>query len=428
MQPRTRKRRFLFALGILLLASAPAVAGDWPRFRGPNGTGVAEDKDVPVKWTADDIVWKTAIPGVGHSSPIVSRDRVFLESASEDGKTRWLIALDVATGEVVWKSAAPGRTARKHPLNSLASSTPASDGERVYAVFWDGADIHLAAYDFKNGKPVWKHNLGRFVSQHGVGHSPMLIDGKVILANDQDGTSHLHAFDARTGVKVWEVERKPFRACYSTPFIRARQDGAKELIVASTAGITGYDPADGKGNWSFTWTPRKKPLRTVASPITANGLIFANSGDGDGSRHTIAVKLGDKGDVTATNLVWDNGQERYFAYVPCFLARGEHLYSVSDTGHAACHVASTGEEVWREQLSKDGFIASPILVDGKVYGAAKNGTVFVFEAAPTFKLLAKNTVGEQVSSTPAVADNCLFIRGESHLFCIGKAPAKKAAR
>jgi outer membrane protein assembly factor BamB len=428
MQPRPRDRRFLFVLGILLLACAPAGAGDWPRFRGPNGTGIATDKDVPVKWTADGTLWKTAIPGVGHSSPIVSRGRVFLESSSEDGKTRWLLALDAVAGEVVWKTPAPARTARIHPLNSLASSTPATDGERVYAVFWDGVDIHLGAYDFKTGKPVWKQNLGRFVSQHGVGHSPMLIDGKVILANDQDGTSHLLAFDARTGAKAWEAERRPFRTCYSTPFIRTRENGAKELIVASTAGITGYDPADGKANWSYTWSFTGMPLRTVASPIAADGFVFANSGDGSGDRHLIAVKLGDKGDVTASNLVWENGKKRYSPYVPCLLARGEHLYSTSDTGHAACHVARTGEEVWRVALCKDGFTASPILIDDKVYAVAKNGVVYVFEAAPTFKLLAKNAVGESVSSTPAVADNHLFIRGETHLFCIGNAPAKKAAQ
>jgi outer membrane protein assembly factor BamB len=429
MQPRTRNRCFLFALVILPLAWGLAGASDWPRFRGPNGAGIATDKDVPVKWTADDgVLWKTAIPGIGHSSPIVHGGRVFLESSSEDGKTRLLLALDAATGEIVWKTNAPGRTARKHPLNSLASSTPTTDGERVYAVFWDGADIHLAAYDFKHGKPIWTQNLGRFVSQHGVGHSPMLIDGKVILANDQDGTSHLHAFDARTGAKVWQTERRPFRTCYSTPFIRTRENGTKEIIVASTAGITGYDPDNGKANWSYTWSFPKKPLRTVASPIAGNGLVFATSGDGDGSRHAIAIKLGVKGDVTPSNLVWENGKERYSPYVPCLLVKGEHLYSVSDTGHAACHIAATGEEVWREQVSKDGFTASPILVDGKVYAVAKKGTVFVFEAAPTFKLLAKNAIGESVSSTPAVADNRLFIRGEEHLFCIAKPPAKKAAR
>ncbi len=161
MQPRHHNRRFLFALSVLLLGCVLAEAGDWPRFRGPNGTGIALDKDVPVKWTASNgVLWKTAIPGIGHSSPIVRAGRVFLQSSSDDGKTRWLLSLDAASGNILWKTPDPGRKAKKHPLNSLASSTPATDGERVYAVFWDGADIHLGAYDFKDGKPVWEKNLG----------------------------------------------------------------------------------------------------------------------------------------------------------------------------------------------------------------------------------------------------------------------------
>ncbi len=166
----------------------------------------------------------------------------------------------------------------------------------------------------------------------------------------------------------------------------------------------------------------------MASPIAANGLVFANSGDGSGLRHLIAVKLGGKGDVTATNLVWENAERRYSPYVPCLLAKGDHLYSVSDVGKAFCHVARTGEEVWNESLSRDGFTASPILVDGKVYAVAQNGAVYVFEAAPKFKLFARNTIGEPVSSTPAVADNRLFVRGDKHLFCMGKAAAPGASR
>jgi len=405
----------------LLLLCGVAGASDWPRFRGPNGAGIAADKNVPVKWTTDNILWKTAIPGVGHSSPIVHAGRVYLQSSSTDGKERWLLSLDAVKGDLVWKTPAPGRKARIHPRNSLASSTPATDGERVYAVFWDGKDIHLAAYDCKDGKPIWEKNLGGFKSQHGVGHSPMLIDGKVILADDQDGASHLFAFDARSGEKAWEVERKAFRTCYSTPFVRAKMDGDKELIVASTAGITGYNPADGKANWSYKWSFARMPLRTVASPIAANGLVFANSGDGAGDRHLIAVKLGDKGDVSDTNLAWEN--RKAFPYVPCLLVRGDHLYSVTDKGMAACHVAASGEEVWSNRLG-DAFTASPILVDGKIYAAAEDGSVYVFEAASKFNLLAKNTIGESIFSTPAVADDHLFIRGDKHLFCIGKAANK----
>jgi outer membrane protein assembly factor BamB len=426
MQPRSCNRRFWLALVVLLPLCGLAAAGDWPRFRGPNGAGTAADKDVPVKWTSENVLWKTAIPGVGHSSPIVHSGRVFLQSASKDGKERWLICLDAATGEILWKTSSSGQSARKHPLNSLASSTPATDGQRVYAVFWDGKDIHLSAFDFKDGKPLWEKDLGSFKSQHGVGHSPMLIDGKVILANDQDGSSRLLALDAKSGDKVWEAERKPYRACYSTPFIHVKPDGGKELIVASTAGITSYNPADGKANWWYTWSFSGMPLRTVGSPIMANGLVIATSGDGSGARDTIAVKLGGEGDVTRSNLAWENRKNYPFSYVPCLLAHGEYLFSTHDKGIASCHLANSGEDLWSERLDTVGFTASPILVDGKVYAVANNGSVYVYEAAAKFKLLAKNSVEEHVSSTPAVADNRLFIRGDKHLFCIGKPSAKRA--
>lgn len=432
MQPRLRFWRFWLAFVILLPACGLAGAGDWPRFRGPNGAGIAADKDVPVEWTEENILWKTPIPGIGHSSPTVCKGRVFLQSASDNGGERWLLGLDAGTGEILWKARSPGARVKKHSLNSFASSTPATDGERVYAAFWDGKAVHLGAYDFKDGKPIWEKGLGSFTSQHGFGHSPMLVDGKVILANDQDGASHLLAFDAKSGDKVWQTERTPYRACYSTPFVYVKPDRIhrKELIVASTAGITGYNPADGKANWWYTWKFARMPLRTVSSPIVAGNLVIATSGDGAGDRDVIAVKLGGKGDVTNINLVWKNRERKYFPYVPCFLALGNHLYSVSDTGFAACHVAETGEEVWRERLCREveGFLASPILVDGKVYAVAKNGMVYVFEAAPKFKLLARNRIGEAVSSTPAVADNRLFLRDATHLFCIGKRAPKSAAQ
>jgi outer membrane protein assembly factor BamB len=424
MQRRTRNWHLVLILVIGALACGQTRASDWPRFRGPNGTGVSTDKDVPVTWSADNVLWKKEIPGIGHSSPIVHGGRILLQSASKDGKERWLFALEGATGEMLWKTTVPGdRPKRKpHDLNSLASSTPATDGERVYALFWDGRELLLGAYQFRDGKVVWEKRLGGFVSQHGVGHSPMLIDGKVIVANDQDGSAHLLAFDTRSGDKVWDVERKAFRACYSTPFVHARTDGGKELIVASTAGITGYNPSDGSVNWSYTWSFSRMPLRTVASPIANADLVFATSGDGAGDRHAIAVRLGGKGDVTDTSLVWENRKKYPFPYVPCMLARGDYLYSVSDKGMANCHLARTGDEVWSENLNT-AFTASPILVDGKVYAVSQSGSVYIFEAAPKFKLLAKNSLDEPVSSTPAVADNRLYIRGDKHLFCVGKPAA-----
>lgn len=424
MYPQPRTFRFWLTLVVLLSTSGLLYAGDWPRFRGPNGEGVATDKNVPVQWSEKNFLWKTELPGVGHSSPIVHSGRLFLQSASEDGKERWLLCFDAVKGDLLWKAPASGQEAHIHPLNSLASSTPATDGERVYALFWDGKTIHLDAFAFSDGKPLWHKNLGGFKSQHGVGHSPMLIDGKVIVANDQDGSAHLLAFDARCGDKVWQVERKPYRACYSTPIVHVRANGDKELIVASTAGITSYNPADGKAIWRYTWSFARMPLRTVGSPIIAGDLVVATSGDGAGDRDIIAVKLGGKGDVTADHLAWRNRKKTPLPYVPCLLAHGDYLYSVHDKGIASCHVARSGEEVWAERLDKDGFTASPILVDGKIYAVSTKGTVYVFEAAAKFKLLAANKLGEHVSSTPAVADNRLFVRGDKHLFCIGKPDVK----
>jgi hypothetical protein len=206
------------------LTCAAAHAGDWPRFRGPNGTGVSADKDVPIQWTATEgVLWKTPIPGRGNSSPITWGDRVFIQSSAADGSERWLLCLNAASGEVLWKQSAAGAAAYTHPKNTLASSTPATDGDRVYAVFWDGKDLLLNAYDFK-GVPVWSRNLGGFVSEHGAGISPIVYDGKVILADDQgDKTdkppSRVLAFHAKDGTDAWKAERKSFRASYSTPFI-----------------------------------------------------------------------------------------------------------------------------------------------------------------------------------------------------------------
>jgi outer membrane protein assembly factor BamB len=287
-------------------------------------------------------------------------------------------------------------------------------------VFWDGDKITLFAHDFQ-GKEVWKRDLGTFTSQHGAGHSPMVHDGKVILANDQDGSAVLLAFDAKTGKPAWEAKRKAFRACYSTPFLMSRGGGPMELIVGSTSGITSYDPSNGKENWDYSWSFDAMALRTVASPVAANGIIFANSGDGSGARHTIAIKAGSKGADTSKNLLWE--EKKTFPYVPCMLAHGDLLFWVNDKGLAACHEAATGKEVWSERLNKP-VTASPILVNGNIYVVDEEGGVHVFPAAKEFKLLNKSSIGEPVSATPAVADGKLYIRGKEHLFCIGKKATK----
>jgi outer membrane protein assembly factor BamB len=406
----------LLALAGCMALAATVAADNWPRFRGPNGTGISADKDIPVKWTAEDVLWKTPLPGFGHSSPIVWGDRIFLQSSTGDAKERMLLCLDTATGKVLWSKSAPATKGKTHPRSSQASGTPATDGELVYTAFWDGNNLALFAYDFK-GDLKWSKDLGEFVSQHGAGHSPIVWKDRVFLANDQDGSSVLLAFDAKTGKELWKTPRKAFRACYSTPLLREKANGETELLVVSTAGVSGYDPLTGKENWHFTWEFSGMALRTVSSPVLAGDLILATSGDGSGPRHAIAVKLGGKGDVSATNLVWEN--RKSLPYVPSPLVRGEYLYTVNDAGIAACYEAKTGAEIWTHRLASK-VTASPVMIDGKIYSVGEDGKVYVFEAAPKYKELGVSALGESVSATPAVADNRLYVRGDEHLFCIGK--------
>ncbi|HVS38380.1 MAG TPA: PQQ-binding-like beta-propeller repeat protein, partial [Gemmataceae bacterium] len=340
--------------GLLSAASAGA-ADDWPRFRGPNGTGVSADTDVPVQWSAaQGILWKVPVPGRGNSSPIIWGDKLFIQSSAADASERWLLCFNAVTGELLWKRPAPGGTfAKLNPNNSYASSTPATDGERVYAVFWDGKNLSLTACNFK-GEPVWTRDLGSYESEHGAGISPMIYDGRVYVADDQGdryettAVSAVMAFNAKDGTDAWKATRKSFRASYSTPFILESEKGKPELIVASTAGVTSYDPAGGAENWKYTWSFSTHPLRTVASPIAAAGLVIANAGEGGKGRSLIAVKPG-QGDVTATNLVW--GDEKSFSYVPTLLASGDSLFCVNDDGFASCHDAKTGEEKWTKRLN-----------------------------------------------------------------------------
>jgi outer membrane protein assembly factor BamB len=396
-------------LGALATLSLPAA--DWPRFRGPNGGGIATDKGIPTHWSENDgILWKTPIPGVGNSSPIVSGDRVFLQAAAANGGERQLVCVSATTGKILWSTPVPGSRAHINAKNSFASSTPATDGERVYACFWDGQEVRLHAFNFQ-GKEIWKQNLGSFKSQHGPGESPIVHDGLVFLNHDQDGAAKIVAFDAKTGKIAWEAPRRAFRTCYSTPFILDR--GSKpQLIVASTAGITSYDPHSGKVNWDWAWKHVDKPLRTVGSPIYAEGLIIATSGDGDGSRHMVAVRVNDG----KPELAWQLTKRT--PYVPTLVTVGDHLFFVNDGGVAGCLATRTGETIWEQRLGKD-VSSSPIVIDNRVYVADEEGTMYVFRAADKLELLAKNAFGEPVFATPAVANNRLYIRGKNHLFCIG---------
>jgi outer membrane protein assembly factor BamB len=404
----------------------------WARFCGPNGTGTSDDKNIPLSFGPNkNLIWKVELPGGGNSSPVVWGRHLFLHTTNRDGKRRSLLCLDTADGKVRWEKSIPAAPARIRADSSLASSTPTTDGTAVYVSFWDGKEVHVAAYDFK-GEPLWSKDLGTFNSQHGPGASPILYKDKLILANDMDKDdfttrvpnarpSMLMALDKRTGRVVWEVPRTAERACYSAPFLRPRPGGkAPELVVTSTTAVTGYDVATGATLWEAKgWQEHavKVPMRTVASPAMAGDVLCVCSG-GDAGRFAVGLALPGPDSADVPRRVWENRKD--FPYVPSPVARGEHVYFVNDAGFAGCYHAATGKRVWFERLAGEAFYASPLVIDGKVYATSATGDVYVFAAEPKFRLLARNELGETIRATPAVADGRLYIRGERHLYCIGK--------
>jgi outer membrane protein assembly factor BamB len=404
----------------LLLFSALADGADWTRFRGPNGTGVAADKDIPVRWDLEkDLVWKVPMPGPGNSSPVIWGDRLFVQSPNKDGSQRQLLCLSVKDGSTLWSRGIPARVSTKggkklvHPKNTLCSSSPAVDAERVYVVLWDNNNLYLQVYTHA-GEPVWAKDLGTYTSEHGPGASPIVFEGKVYFNNDQDGKAVLLCFDAKTGDEVWHADRAAFRACYSSPFFRDLPGGKKELILVSTTAVTGYDPDKGTKHWSWQWKFAGKGLRTTASPLYADGVLLCFSGDGGGDRYSVALQLGE-----TPKMLWENRKE--LPYVPTPVLAGNYLYLANDKGFAGCYDIKSGKKMWFERLA-DEFTASLVLIDGKVYAIDEQGDVFVFEANPAkLNVLAKNSLNEIVRATPAVADNRLFIRGHKNLYCIGKA-------
>lgn len=402
-----------------------AQAQNWPRFRGENGNGVATGKDIPNEFSTEKgIVFKLPIPGKGNSSPVLWGKQLFLQTSKPDGSERILLCVDVTRPEIVWQRSIPGHKAHTHDKNSLASATPATDGEHVYAAMWDGDTTALWCYTVK-GDPVWNVNLGKFVSQHGAGASPVVYKDFVYYADDMDKKSRLYCFDKRTGKEVWAKDREAFRACYGAPFILEENKANPELVVSSSMGITGYDPAKGTVLWDYKWDwslAKKKdfPLRTIAGTLHVDGLLLACAGDGGGDRLMTALQITGAGDKTTVSKVWHNKKD--FPYVPCLLLREGHIYYVTDAGFAGCYDLK-GNRKWYERAApgKVAFTGSPILIDDRMFAVDESGDVHVIASDPkSFNVLGRSSLGEMVRSTPAVADGRLYIRGSQHLFCIGK--------
>lgn len=402
--------------GLALLAAAALTANagaqEWTRFRGPDGAGISDAKNVPVKWTEKDLLWRVETPGEGHSQPVIWGDRIFLTSARDEGRERLLICLAKKDGRQRWVKKVEMSTHRKHRFNSFASGSPVVDKDRVFAAFVTPEAYEVRAWDH-SGKELWKRSLGAFRSHHGFGSSPVLFESSLIVSNDQDGESAIVALDVKTGKDVWTCPRRSGPTAFSTPFVLQREGERPQLLTTSTAhGISSIDPRTGRLNWEAKVFDK----RAVSSPVVAGDLVFGTCGSGAGGIYLAAVRLGGKGDVTKTHLAYTLKDAA--PYVPTPLVVGNRIYMISDNGIAGCADAATGRVLWTERLG-GGFFSSPVFIDGRIYVNSKKGETIVLAAQDEFKLLARNPLGEGSYSTPCVDGDRLYLRTFTHLICVG---------
>lgn len=405
-------------LAMISLAAAPAysAADNWPRFRGPDGAGISDDRTIPAQWSDSDFAWKVDLPGKGHSSPVVWGERVFVTSADEATGDRILQCRRAHDGSVMWERKWEDRTFAKHMENSFASSTPAVDAKHIYLVWTTPERLLLIALDH-DGKDVWREDLGPYVTQHGGGASPIVFENLLIFPNDQDGrASFIVALDCDTGKVRWKTPRKSTRFAASTPILyQPPGGGATQLVLSSHAhGVTGVDPKTGKILWEVNDVFSQ---RVVASPTSTGGLVFASCGEGPRGKNLVAVKPGDG--ETPASVVYTLTQD--VPYVPTTLARDGLLFMWSDMGTVSCLEAESGNIVWRERLRGvgPGFFSSPVCLGDKLFCVSKEGTVYVVSATRQFKLLATNDLEDRSHATPAVAGGRMILRTYSHLMCVG---------
>jgi outer membrane protein assembly factor BamB len=413
MQYRAAIASLIFVVSSLLIGNLPAQ--EWTRFRGPNGRGISDATTIPIKWTESDYNWKVQLPGIGHSSPVLWGNKLFLISAFEDSATRIVLCLNADDGSTLWSKEFASSLHPKHILNSFASTTPAVDAEHVYIAWSTPEEYTLLALDH-SGNLVWKRDLGAYTSQHSCGTSPIVYENLVILGNDQDGPSFLIAVDRMTGETVWQKPRETAVVAYSTPCIYRPPGKPAELIFHSQAhGITSVNPLTGETIWEAKGVFDK---RSVSSPVIASGLVIGSCGSGaGGGDYVAAVRPGTADPSGRPKEIWRMTKALATPYVPTMLARGDLLF-LFGKGLVTCLKSATGEEVWQERVGAK-FFGSPVCVNDRLYCLSEDGDCFVIAASEKYELLGRTPLGDASRSTPAVANGRMYLRTFSHLVSIG---------
>jgi outer membrane protein assembly factor BamB len=429
----------------LVAAALPqsGATGNWPSFRGPAASGIAEKQNLPDRWdgSGQNILWRTPIPGLAHSSPIVWGDRIFLTTAvssrpnatfrpglygdgdASDDRTsqRWMIyAIDKRSGKILWERVAHQGVPvdKRHIKSTYASSTPATDGKVVVA--WFGSQ-GVYAYDV-NGRFLWKVDLGRLdvgaydlpSYEWGPASSPIFWNGLVILQCDTQGDSFILALNAETGKVVWRTNRDELPS-WGTPNVVTTPAGP-ELVTNGSNFIRGYDPRTGKELWRLGSSSKI----TAPTPIADNNLIVVASGRAP-ERPIFAIRPGARGDITGSKAIAWSYMGRG-PYMPTPLIYRGLLYVLNNNGIFDAYNLKTGEEVYRQRLPYigSGFSASPVAADGKIYLTSEDGEIVVIAAGPEFRHIATNSMHELLMATPALSDGVMYVRSQSSLFAIGR--------
>ena len=405
--------KFLTLISALAL-TANLFADNWPRFRGPNGAGISADA-IPVIWKKEHFKWKTALPGVGHGSPVVWKERIFLLCADEDTGERTAVGLNAKTGRVLWRTPFEAKVHRHHKQNSFASSTPTVDDSGVYFSWGTPEALTLLALTH-DGKMKWRANLGPVKGGHGFGASPIIHGGMIVLNNDQDGASSLIALDQLTGDVKWKTPRQSKRLTYSTPCLYQAPGRDRELIFTNWHhGITAINPETGKVNWENDVFGKPAKERAIGSPIIAGDLVIGTCGFVTKFKHVVALRPKGGKMVEAWRI------EKSVPHIPTPLLLGKNLFLWNDQGIVTCVEAATGKIHWTERAIRSGrFFGSPVAANGKIYCSESNGKIIVLRGDGPFEVLAENDLDEKCHTTPAIANGVMYVRTYGHLQAIGK--------
>jgi outer membrane protein assembly factor BamB len=435
----------LIVSGASLISAGQVFAQNWPGWRG-EGLGISPETNLPHQWSENEgVVWKTPIPGAGHSSPIVWGNRVFVTTGlpedpnvesfrggvfmggdrSEPDASEYayrVICLDADNGDILWSQAVARQTpkTRRHTKNTYASETPVTDGKVVFASFGSSG---LYALDFE-GTVLWQRDLGLMRGRTGWGtaSSPILFRNTVIVNCDSDDDSYIAAFDKTTGDPVWRTERDEGPS-WGTPFLFKANVRAM-VVTNATRRMRGYEADTGKLLWECGGGSRI----SVPSPVATRGLVFLSSGHNMMRQCPImAVHAEAMGDITpprgqsvSDGVVWSHASGG--PYVTSPIAIGDYLYVPLDKGVLACYEARTGKTLYEDQKlgTRNTVTASPIAADGKIYIQTEDGECYIIKQGPAFEILGVNKLDETFCASPAVSSGRIYLRGRKHLYCIGK--------